>query len=136
MDEAGRVESNNSNDRKGFYTVSEAAKVLGVGQRRILEMLETNELEGERDPISSRWKIAKHAADEFASEEPSDTTHHYSLKSPRTRRKRLASCWFLRRRRLLRKRHKLRSRCLLIGCPEKIRQKSPQNGPQRSFGNA
>ncbi len=74
MDEAGRVESNNSNDRKGFYTVAEAAKVLGVGQRRILEMLETNEIEGERDPISSRWKIAKHAADELASEEPSDTT--------------------------------------------------------------
>jgi excisionase family DNA binding protein len=74
VDEASRVENNNSNDRKGFYTVSEAAKALGVGQRRILEMLETNELEGERDPISSRWKIAKHAADELASEESSDTT--------------------------------------------------------------
>ena len=74
MDEAGRVESNNSNDRKGFYTVAEAAKVLGVGQRRILEMLETNEIEGERDPISSRWKIAKHAAYGLAYEERSDTT--------------------------------------------------------------
>ncbi len=73
MDEAGPVERNNGGVRKGFYTVSEAAKVLGVGQRRILEMLETKEIEGERDPASSRWKISKHAVYELAPEEPTDT---------------------------------------------------------------
>lgn len=69
MDEAGRVESNDRDSRKGFYTVSEAAKVLGVGQRRILEMLQMKEIEGERDPVSSRWKISKHLIDELAPEE-------------------------------------------------------------------
>ena len=73
MDEAGRAGSNNRDSRKSFYTVSEAAKVLGVGQRRILEMLETEKLEGERDPISSRWKIAKHVIDELAPEEATET---------------------------------------------------------------
>jgi excisionase family DNA binding protein len=82
VDEADRVESNNRDAREGFYTVSEAAKVLGVGQRRILEMLETNEIEGERDPISSRWKISKHTADELASEEPSDTTRPLLTEKP------------------------------------------------------
>ena len=44
-----------------FYTVSEAARVLGVTQRRLLEMLAAEELEGERDPQSGRWKLPKHA---------------------------------------------------------------------------
>ena len=70
MAEADRVErSNSSGVGKAFYTLPEAAKVLGVGQRRILQMLETKELEGEQDPVSSRWKIAKHAVDELAPEE-------------------------------------------------------------------
>jgi excisionase family DNA binding protein len=72
VDEAGRVERNNSAVRS-FYTVSEAATVLGVGQRRILEMLETKEIEGERDPVSSRWKIPTHAVHELAPEETPDT---------------------------------------------------------------
>ncbi|MDX6381899.1 MAG: hypothetical protein QOI57_2923 [Rubrobacteraceae bacterium] len=73
MDEAGRVERNNSGVRKDFYSVSEAARVLGLGQRRILEMLETKEIEGERDSTTSRWKIPKHAVYDPAPKESSDT---------------------------------------------------------------
>jgi len=69
---AGPAERNNGDVKKDFYTVSEAAKVLEVGQRRILEMLETKEIEGERDPISGRWKISKYAVHELAPEEPTD----------------------------------------------------------------
>ena len=69
MGEASRAQRNNRDVNKGFYTVAEAAKILGVGQRRILEMVDTKELEGERDPTSSRWKISMHAVDELAAEE-------------------------------------------------------------------
>ena len=69
MYEVSRAQRNNRGVSKGFYTVSEAAKVLGVGQRRILEMVETKELEGKRDPTSGRWKISMHAVDELAAEE-------------------------------------------------------------------
>jgi excisionase family DNA binding protein len=82
VDEAGRVERNNRDVRQGFYTVSEAAKVLGVGQRRILEMLETKEIEGERDPTSSRWKISKHAVDALAPEESPDTKQPLLTEKP------------------------------------------------------
>ncbi len=50
--------------RREYYTLTEAARVLEVPQRRLLEMIETGELEGEQDPQSSRWKIPKHAVDE------------------------------------------------------------------------
>ena len=79
---ADQVERNNGGVRKGFYTVSEAAKVLGVGQRRILQMLETKEIEGERDPISGRWKIAKHAVHKLAPEEPTDTKEPLLAEKP------------------------------------------------------
>ena len=69
MGEPSRAQRNNRDVNKGFYTVAEAAKILGVGQRRILEMVDTKELEGERDPTSSRWKISMHAVDELAAEE-------------------------------------------------------------------
>jgi hypothetical protein len=36
-------------------------------------MLETKEIEGERDPTTSRWKISKHAVEELAPEESSHT---------------------------------------------------------------
>jgi excisionase family DNA binding protein len=49
---------------RDFYTLAEAARVLGVPQRRLLEMLETGEIEGEQDPQSSRWKIPRQAVDE------------------------------------------------------------------------
>jgi excisionase family DNA binding protein len=53
--------------RRDFYTLTEAARVLGVPQRRLLEMLETGEIEGEQDPQSSRWKIPRQAVDELVS---------------------------------------------------------------------
>jgi hypothetical protein len=56
---------------RDFYTLSEAAQILEVPQRRLLEKLETGEIEGERDPQSGRWKIPKHAADERVSADPS-----------------------------------------------------------------
>src|ERR671932_936674 len=76
MYEVSRAQRNNRGVSKGFYTVSEAAKVLGVGQRRILEMVETKELEGKRDPTSGRWKISMHAVDELAAEESLGTERH------------------------------------------------------------
>ena len=56
---------------RDFYTLPEAAQILDVAQRRLLEWLETGEIEGERDPQSGRWKIPKHAADERVSADPS-----------------------------------------------------------------
>jgi hypothetical protein len=55
---------------RDFYTLSEAAQILEVTQRSLLQRLETGEIEGERDPQSGRWKIPKHAADERVSAEP------------------------------------------------------------------
>ena len=49
--------------RKEFYTLTEAARVLEIPQRRLLGMLETGEIEGEQDPHSSRWRIPKRAVD-------------------------------------------------------------------------
>jgi len=46
---------------RDFYTLAEAARVLEIPQRRLLEMLETGEMEGDQDPQSSRWRISKHA---------------------------------------------------------------------------
>src|SRR5918997_4203298 len=56
---------------RDFYTLSEAAQILEISQRRLLEGLETGEIEVERDPQSGRWKIPKHAADERVSADPS-----------------------------------------------------------------
>jgi DNA repair exonuclease SbcCD ATPase subunit len=54
--------------KRDFYTLAEAAQTLGVTQRRLLERLETGEIEGERDPQSSRWKIPKHLVHEVVPE--------------------------------------------------------------------
>jgi excisionase family DNA binding protein len=51
--------------RREFYTLTEAARILEIPQRRVLEMIETGELEGMQDPHSSRWKIPKHAVEEL-----------------------------------------------------------------------
>jgi len=56
---------------RDFYTLPEAAQILEVPQRTLLEILETGEIEGERDSQSGRWKIPKHAVDERVSAEPS-----------------------------------------------------------------
>jgi hypothetical protein len=53
---------------RDFYTLTEGAQILGVTQRRLLERLETGEIEGERDPQSSRWKIPKHVVHEIVPE--------------------------------------------------------------------
>ena len=53
---------------RDFYTLSEAAQILEVTQRSLLQRLETGEIEGERDPQSGRWKIPKQAADERVSD--------------------------------------------------------------------
>ena len=55
---------------RDFYTLSEAARVLEIPQRRLLEMLEAGEIVGEQDPQSSRWQISKHAVDELSSSAP------------------------------------------------------------------
>ena len=61
---------------RDFYTLSEAAQVLEISQRNLLQRLETGEIEGERDPQSGRWKIPKQAADEHvaAVSAPEDAT--------------------------------------------------------------
>src|SRR5215210_249458 len=57
--------------RREFYTLTEAARVLEIPQRRLLEMLDTGEIEGAQDPQSSRWNIPKHAVDGLLSTGPS-----------------------------------------------------------------
>jgi hypothetical protein len=56
---------------RNYYTLAETARVLEMPQRRLLEMLETGEIEGEQDPHSSRWQISKPAVDELISAGPS-----------------------------------------------------------------
>jgi hypothetical protein len=57
--------------RKDFYTLPEAAQLLETAQRRLLEKLESGEIEGERDPQSGRWKVSKQAVDELISTDSS-----------------------------------------------------------------
>lgn len=57
--------------RSDFYTLPEAAQLLEITQRRLLERLETGEIEGEQDPQSGRWKVSKQAVDELVSADPS-----------------------------------------------------------------
>ena len=57
--------------RRDFYTLPEAAQLLETAQRRLLEKLESGEIEGERDPQSGRWKISRQAVDELVSAEAS-----------------------------------------------------------------
>jgi DNA repair exonuclease SbcCD ATPase subunit len=69
---SGRTESGiETMPRREFYTLTEAARILEIPQRRLLEMLETGGIAGEQDPQSSRWKIPKHAVDELA---PADSS--------------------------------------------------------------
>jgi hypothetical protein len=72
--------------KRDFYTLAEAVRVLGVSQRRLLEMLDTGEIEGERDPQSSRWKVSKHAVHELvpAGPLPEDPTEEYPEQSTGT----------------------------------------------------
>ena len=56
---------------RDFYTLPEAAQLLEIAQRRLLDRLESGEIEGERDPRSGRWKVSRQAVDELVSEEAS-----------------------------------------------------------------
>jgi excisionase family DNA binding protein len=69
--------------RRDFYTLTQAARVLEISQRRLLEMLETGEIEGEQDPQSSRWKIPKHAVHELvpAGSSPESPTEDFPEQS-------------------------------------------------------
>ncbi len=44
---------------RGFYTLSEAARLLRVPVRSVLECLETGEIEAELHSRNGRWKISK-----------------------------------------------------------------------------
>jgi hypothetical protein len=55
--------------RRDFYTLPQAARLLEMAQRRLLERLESGEIEGERDPQSGRWKLSRQAVDELVSGE-------------------------------------------------------------------
>jgi excisionase family DNA binding protein len=57
-------------EKKEYYTLAQAAQILGITQRRLLEMLAAREIDGEQDPQSSRWKISKDAVHEFVPEPP------------------------------------------------------------------
>jgi excisionase family DNA binding protein len=46
-------------DVEEFYTVSEAAKLLGVSGSRVRQLLTSGELEGEQDPLSDRWRVSR-----------------------------------------------------------------------------
>ncbi len=48
---------------RDFYTLAEAARVPEIPQRLLLKILETGEIKAEEDPLSSRWRIPKHAVD-------------------------------------------------------------------------
>ena len=61
--------------RRDFHTLPEAAQVLEISQRRLLEKLQTGEIEGEQDPQSGRWKVSKQAVDELVSADPSSEGH-------------------------------------------------------------
>ncbi len=44
---------------RGFYTPSEAARLLQVPLRSVLKWLETGEVEAELDSLNGRWKISR-----------------------------------------------------------------------------
>ena len=53
-------------DRDEFYSVSEAAKVLGLGERRIRQLVSEGEVEGER--VGNAWQIFRHSVHSFRDE--------------------------------------------------------------------
>ncbi len=70
--------------KRQFYTLSEAARVLELPQRRLLEKVEAGEIEGEQDPHSSRWMISKRAVDELvsaAAPSPEEPTEEFPKQS-------------------------------------------------------
>jgi len=43
-----------------YYTVGDASKLLGVTEGRIRQMLGAGEIEGNKEPLSDRWRIPQH----------------------------------------------------------------------------
>lgn len=41
----------------GFHTPAEAARILHVPLRRLLEWLASGEIQADQDPVSGRWRI-------------------------------------------------------------------------------
>jgi excisionase family DNA binding protein len=52
------------------YTVQEAAKILRTTERTVRRRLERGDLEGTRDPISGRWRVAAHSVTEAMPDRP------------------------------------------------------------------
>jgi hypothetical protein len=48
---------------RNFYTPYEAAQILDVPLRRILERSAAGEIEAEKDPLTGRWRIPKESLD-------------------------------------------------------------------------
>jgi hypothetical protein len=69
--------------KRDSYTLPEAAQALEISQRRLLEKLQTGDIEGEQDPQSGRWRISKQAVDELVSADSSSEgpTEEYLEKS-------------------------------------------------------
>jgi excisionase family DNA binding protein len=44
-----------------YYSASEAAKLLGISSARVRQLLNDDELDGTRDPISDRWRVSRAA---------------------------------------------------------------------------
>jgi hypothetical protein len=52
------------------YTVQEAARILRTTERTVRRRLQRGDLEGSRDPISGRWKVAAHSVTAAMPERP------------------------------------------------------------------
>jgi len=50
-------------DRDNFYTVPETAKVLGISQTRVRQLLRSGEIEGERN--ENTWEVSKQSVHSF-----------------------------------------------------------------------
>ena len=53
-----------------FYTVGEAARILRTTERTVRRRLERGDLEGARDPTTSRWRVAAHSVTEAMPDRP------------------------------------------------------------------
>jgi excisionase family DNA binding protein len=53
-----------------YYTVQEAARILRTTERTVRRRLERGDLEGSRDPISGRWRVAAHSVTAAMPERP------------------------------------------------------------------
>jgi excisionase family DNA binding protein len=66
---------------RDFYTLQEAAEILGVSSERIEHMLIHGELEGYRQ--AGRWRIPLHAVDRPMQLGPAGSAHAASESGPK-----------------------------------------------------